>query len=83
MNTDRAARDWTEDFSQENGRYYHICKVCELSFVAHKRRSPMCKSCHNIQVAKWHSMTPQEKEAEDQRITRQTIKWFFERNSRN
>jgi hypothetical protein len=37
-------RDWTEDFSHENGNYMCICSICKEKFYGHKRR-PYCKLC--------------------------------------
>jgi len=37
-------RDWTEDFSQENGNYANDCIVCAQEFIGYKRRS-ICKLC--------------------------------------
>jgi hypothetical protein len=37
-------RDWTEDFSHENGNYQNMCVRCSNVFIGHKRRF-ICKSC--------------------------------------
>lgn len=37
-------RDWPEDFSHENGRYYNTCTFCHQPFCGHKRRV-VCKLC--------------------------------------
>lgn len=37
-------RDWTEDFSHENGNYNCVCTTCKKTFVGHKRRMT-CKVC--------------------------------------
>ena len=37
-------RDWSEDFSHENGRYVCICYRCGQQFQGHKRRV-CCKVC--------------------------------------
>lgn len=37
-------RDWTEDFSHENGNYLNPCIVCGNDFFGHKRRV-ICKVC--------------------------------------
>jgi hypothetical protein len=38
------SRDWTEDFSHENGNYSNKCISCGNSFNGHKRRIE-CKLC--------------------------------------
>lgn len=38
------SRDWTEDFSYENGQYENKCSVCSSSFIGHKRRV-ICQTC--------------------------------------
>ena len=43
-------RDWTEDFSHENGMYENICHVCHLSFCGHKRRV-VCKKCFSSKLS--------------------------------
>lgn len=40
-------RNWTEDFSHENGEYECKCCKCGHSFIGHKRRV-LCKSCSNL-----------------------------------
>jgi hypothetical protein len=37
-------RDWTEDFSHENGRYLNRCTICGAEFQGHKRRVT-CRLC--------------------------------------
>lgn len=39
-----SARDWKEDFADENGMYEGRCVKCGGHFVGHKRR-PLCKIC--------------------------------------
>jgi hypothetical protein len=41
---DPSERDWTEDFSHENGNYKNKCCECGLMFNGHKRRV-ICKKC--------------------------------------
>lgn len=41
-----SAKDWPEDFSDENGNYQCQCIYCAGYFVGHKRRF-MCKECAN------------------------------------
>lgn len=43
-NFDCLNRNWTEDFSHENGNYQNKCSRCELYFIGHKRRT-VCKLC--------------------------------------
>lgn len=38
------SRDWTEDFSHENGNYQNVCCKCASHFMGHKRRV-ICKQC--------------------------------------
>lgn len=40
----QSSRDWTEDFSHENGNYGCLCAVCDQSFNGHKRRH-ICREC--------------------------------------
>ena len=40
-----SARDYTEDFSGENGKYLHKCEKCNCIFLGHKRRPSICKVC--------------------------------------
>ena len=40
-----AARDWSEDFPDENGNYSHVCSICKLPFTGHKHRINVCKVC--------------------------------------
>lgn len=40
----RSERDWTEDFTHENGKYQNKCIHCHLLFYGHKRRV-VCKIC--------------------------------------
>lgn len=37
-------RDWSEDFSHENGNYFNNCIECKQQFKGHKRRV-ICKKC--------------------------------------
>lgn len=37
-------RNWTEDFSHENGKYINKCTICSHYFIGHKRRV-ICKKC--------------------------------------
>lgn len=37
-------RNWTEDFSHENGNYQCTCCLCGHFFIGHKRRV-VCKLC--------------------------------------
>jgi len=39
------AKDWVEDFQEENGYYQNKCKECEDLFVGYKRRL-FCKVCY-------------------------------------
>jgi len=47
-------RDWTSDFSHENGNYYCRCLYCQEQFRGHKRRV-VCRACadalHRMVVA--------------------------------
>lgn len=38
------ARNWTEDFGQENGDYFNRCSQCSQQFQGQKRRV-VCKQC--------------------------------------
>lgn len=40
----RSDRDWSEDFSDENGNYMNKCCVCKEFFFGYKRRV-VCKKC--------------------------------------
>ena len=40
----KSERDWTEDFTHENGNYENTCIRCRNSFLGHKRRV-VCKKC--------------------------------------
>lgn len=40
----RSERNWTEDFSHENGNYECICCECGHRFMGHKRRV-ICREC--------------------------------------
>ena len=44
VNRPAAARNWTEDFTHENGQYMNRCEACGETFVGHKRRV-RCKAC--------------------------------------
>lgn len=37
-------KNWTEDFSHENGNYVNNCIKCKHKFMGHKRRV-VCKEC--------------------------------------
>jgi hypothetical protein len=37
-------RNWYEDYSYENGQYFHICIYCKKQFIGYKRRV-VCKKC--------------------------------------
>ena len=37
-------KNWTEDFTHENGQYSCWCSRCRSSFIGHKRRI-LCKEC--------------------------------------
>lgn len=39
------ARDWTEDFSHENGQYQNTCVTCQRLFIGYKRRTT-CRACY-------------------------------------
>jgi DNA-directed RNA polymerase subunit RPC12/RpoP len=39
-------RNWTEDYSHENGRYHCLCCKCQNGFIGHKRRV-VCKECND------------------------------------
>lgn len=39
-------RNWSEDFSHENGNYINTCCFCKLEFIGHKRKI-ICKRCHD------------------------------------
>jgi hypothetical protein len=39
-----SGRNWTEDFSHENGQYLCSCVYCFKYFQGHKRRA-VCKLC--------------------------------------
>jgi hypothetical protein len=41
---DSAARDWPEDFADENGNYSVLCSICQQWFLGYKRRVA-CKVC--------------------------------------
>jgi len=40
----RNLRDFPEDATHENGRYYVVCQRCGEQFIGHKRRV-ICKVC--------------------------------------
>jgi len=44
--TNFSERDWTEDFSHENGNYLNKCLKCNKLFYGYKRRC-ICKLCKN------------------------------------
>lgn len=37
-------KDWTEDFTHENGDYFNQCCECKETFRGHKRRV-VCRKC--------------------------------------
>lgn len=39
-------RNWSQDFSHENGMYENICCMCTKHFLGYKRRV-VCKVCSN------------------------------------
>src|SRR4051812_11549193 len=41
---DKNPRNWCEDFSHENGKYFNTCCICKKDFLGHKRRVS-CKEC--------------------------------------
>jgi hypothetical protein len=41
-------RNWTEDYSLENGNYTCFCMTCKNTFIGYKRRV-MCKECNDLQ----------------------------------
>ena len=47
LNSDHPEKNWTEDFSHENGNYMNNCIRCNDDFFGHKRRV-ICKVCSNI-----------------------------------
>ena len=42
--TEESGRNWTEDFTHENGNYNNTCMYCDKNFIGHKRRI-VCKLC--------------------------------------
>ncbi len=54
-------RDWTEDFSHENGNYNCRCFSCERTFIGHKRRV-QCKVCNDRSVKAWAALTPEQQD---------------------
>lgn len=42
-------RNWTEDYPDDNGQYFHNCVTCQQSFIGHKRRV-QCKECDQKQA---------------------------------
>lgn len=40
-------RNWTEDFTHENGNYTNKCSICTEYFLGHKRRV-VCKKCAEL-----------------------------------
>ena len=42
--SDEPKRDWTEDFSHENGNYMNKCCICGETFIGYKRRV-VCRIC--------------------------------------
>lgn len=49
LNSDHPEKNWTEDFSHENGNYLNHCIICKDDFFGHKRRV-LCKSCSEIKT---------------------------------
>ena len=49
-----STRDWTEDFTHENGQYLNECVHCGHTFTGHKRRVS-CRSCSSFvpKLADW------------------------------
>lgn len=45
--TDSNARNWTEDYSHENGQYVNHCLDCKNTFIGHKRRV-ICRRCSSL-----------------------------------
>lgn len=43
-------RNWTEDYTHENGNYVCVCWDCKQEFIGHKRRVT-CKDCATSQPA--------------------------------
>ncbi len=41
-------KNWTEDFSHENGNYICTCCYCGGQFLGHKRRV-VCNVCHEAE----------------------------------
>lgn len=39
-----STKNWTEDFSLENGNYQNRCSICGYLFMGYKRRV-VCKEC--------------------------------------
>ena len=45
VRSENPTKDWTEDFSHENGNYACICHKCKAQFIGHKRRIT-CRECY-------------------------------------
>lgn len=45
----KTSKDWTEDFTHENGNYINTCVDCRESFWGHKRRV-VCKECNSPRI---------------------------------
>jgi len=45
VRSENPEKDWTEDFSHENGNYTCICHKCKAQFIGHKRRIT-CRECY-------------------------------------
>jgi hypothetical protein len=59
FNSTTTERDFTEDFTSENGNYYNICTTCGKSFLGHKRRIT-CKVCNEFAKSSASSYMPVE-----------------------
>ncbi len=54
-------RNWSEDFSHENGKYMRVCFACGQTFVGHKRRV-QCRKCALECKAAWDALPEAEKQ---------------------
>jgi hypothetical protein len=57
-------KNWTEDFSHENGNYVNNCIKCKHKFMGHKRRV-VCKECSE----------PKEEESQEDQELIDFIRW--------